>query len=136
MTLSSAASHIILFDGECKLCSAWVPFVIKRDPNAKFKFCSVQSPKGQLLLNAIGLPTDSYETMVLIVNQQPFFKSEAFFKITKELSYPWPLINAFRLFPLKLRDWGYDRIALNRYRLFGRNNYCIIPTSDIRERFL
>ncbi|NVJ67314.1 MAG: DUF393 domain-containing protein [Gammaproteobacteria bacterium] len=127
---------MILFDGECKLCSAWVPFVIKRDPNAVFKFCSVQSPKGQELLANLGLATDHFETMVLLLDQKPYYKSEAFFKITQQLKKPWPLVNILRFFPLRLRDWIYDRIALNRYRLFGRHNYCMIPTKQILQRFV
>lgn len=134
--MSQTPERIILFDGECKLCSAWVPFVVQRDPEALFKFCSVQSPQGQELLKSIGLPTQSFETMVLLVDGKPFYRSEAFFKVTKQLSKPWPLINILRIFPLKLRDWVYDRIALNRYRIFGRHNYCMIPTQALKERFL
>lgn len=127
---------IILFDGECKLCSAWVPFVIKRDPDAVFKFCSVQSPKGQELLSAYGLGTDHFETMVLIKGDRAYFRSEAFFEIIKQLKKPWPWLRVLRVFPLRFRDWCYDRIALNRYKLFGKHNYCMIPSKEIQDRFL
>lgn len=132
----SSCDNIILFDAECKLCSAWVPFVIKRDPKAHFKFCSVQSPKGQALLKSLGLATDNFSTMVLLRNGEPFYRSEAFFQVTDKLTKPWPLLKLLRVFPLKFRDWVYDRIALNRYKLFGRHNYCVIPTQELQERFL
>lgn len=127
---------IILFDGECKLCSAWVPFVINRDPDAAFKFCSVQSPKGQELLSDLSLDTDNFETMVLIDDGVAYFRSEAFFKIIKRLTKPWPWLTVFRIFPLALRDWCYDRIALNRYELFGKHTYCMLPSKEIMDRFL
>ena len=127
---------IILFDGECVLCSKWVPFVIKRDPKARFKFCSVQSPKGQKLLKSLGLPTKEYQTMVLLKDGTPYYRSEAFFEVIKDLKKPWPWLQVFRVFPLKFRDWVYNRIALNRYKLFGKHNYCMIPTKDISDRFI
>lgn len=127
---------IILFDGECVLCSKWVPFVIKRDPKARFKFCSVQSPKGQKLLKSLGLPTQDYQTMVLLKGDTPHYRSEAFFEVIKELKQPWPWLLIFRVLPLKLRDWLYNRIALNRYKLFGKHSYCMIPTKDITDRFI
>ena len=129
-------SSVILFDGECVLCSKWVPFVIKRDPNAYFKFCSVQSPKGQELLKSIGLPTTDYQTMVLLKDNTPYYRSEAFFEVIKDLNKPWPWLRLFRVFPLVCRDWLYNRIARNRYKLFGKHNYCMIPTRDISNRFI
>lgn len=127
---------IILFDGECKLCSTWVPFVIKRDPDAIFKFCSVQSPKGQELLSMHGLDTDNFETMVLIVDEKALFRSEAFFEIIKQLQRPWPWLRVLRIFPVVFRDWCYDKIAKNRYKLFGKHDYCMIPSKEIMDRFL
>ncbi|GAA4350747.1 thiol-disulfide oxidoreductase DCC family protein [Kangiella taiwanensis] len=134
--MQSNFSGIILFDGECVLCSKWVPFVIKRDDKAEFKFCSVQSPKGQELLNSLGLPTEDYQTMVLLKDGTPYYRSEAFFEVIKDLNKPWPWLRIFRVFPKKFRDWVYDRIALNRYKLFGKHNYCMIPTKDITDRFI
>ena len=127
---------IILFDGECVLCSKWVPFVIERDPKARFKFCSVQSPKGQKLLKSLGLPTKDYQTMVLLKDGAPYYRSEAFFEVIKDLNKPWPWLRVLRIFPLTFRDWIYNRIALNRYKLFGKHNYCMIPTKDISDRFI
>ncbi|GAA4362690.1 thiol-disulfide oxidoreductase DCC family protein [Kangiella marina] len=126
----------ILFDGECVLCSKWVPFVIKRDPNEHFKFCAVQSPKGREMLQSLGLPTHSYETMVLIKNGTPYYRSEAFFEVIKDLKTPWPWLRVLRVFPLSFRDWVYDRIALNRYKLFGKHDYCMVATEELSDRFI
>ncbi|WP_370515631.1 thiol-disulfide oxidoreductase DCC family protein [Kangiella sp. HZ709] len=134
--MTNIKGRIILFDSECKLCSAWVPFVIKRDLHQQFKFCSVQSPKGQQFLESFGLDTQEFETMVLIKNGHPIYKSEAFFNITKHLENPWPMLNLLRVFPLAMRDWLYDRVALNRYKIFGRHNFCMIPTKAIQQRFI
>jgi predicted DCC family thiol-disulfide oxidoreductase YuxK len=129
-------NSIILFDGECVLCSKWVPFVIKRDPKAQFKFCSVQSPKGQEFLESVGLSTKEYQTMVLLKDGTPYYRSEAFFEVINKLNKPWPWLRVFRVFPLTFRDWVYNRIALNRYKLFGKHKYCMIPTKDITDRFI
>lgn len=82
------------------------------------------------------MPTDNFETMVLLDNDKPYYKSEAFFLITNELKKPWPWLKGLQIFPISFRNWTYDRIALNRYKLFGRHNYCMIPTQDIVERFV
>lgn len=83
-----------------------------------------------------GLDTENFETMVLIVDDEAHFRSEAFFEIMKQLKKPWPWLRFLRIFPVGFRDWCYDRIALNRYKLFGKHNYCMIPSKEIMDRFL
>lgn len=129
--------HIILFDGVCNLCSGWVSFVYKRDITGCIKFVSVQSETGQQLLMWCGLPIDRFETMVYIENGQAYFKSDAFLRIIKWLSLPWPYISIVGALVFKpVRDWGYDRIALNRYHLFGKRTTCMIPSGQLASRFL
>lgn len=129
--------RIILFDGVCNLCAAWVQFVIKRDPNAQFTFASVQSPQGQALLAWCGLPTNQYDTMVYIENGQAFFRSTAFFKIVCQFNAAWRLFTVLgSIVPTVIRDWLYDRIALNRYRLFGQREVCLMPSASLTSRFL
>ncbi len=129
--------HIILFDGVCNLCSGWVSFVYKRDVAKRFKFVSVQSETGNQLLIWCGLPTDHFDTMVYIENGHAYFKSDAFLQIVKWLCLPWPCL-AFIGTPLpkSIRDWLYDRIALNRYYLFGKTASCMIPSDQLATRFL
>lgn len=128
--------HIILFDGICNLCSNWVQFVYQRDPQANFRFASVQSPTGQTLLTWCGLPTTHYKTMVYIERGEPHFKSDAFLRIVRLLRKPWPILTIGQLLPTYLRDWAYDRIALNRYQLFGKRPTCFLPTGELAGRFI
>jgi len=128
--------RIILFDGVCNLCSGWVQFVYQRESQAHFKFVSVQSETGQMLLQWSGLPTDRYETMVYIEHGQAYFKSDAFLQIVSLLKKPWPLINTGKFIPKFMRDWMYDRVARNRYRLFGRRKLCMLPSKPLKQRFL
>jgi predicted DCC family thiol-disulfide oxidoreductase YuxK len=130
-------SRIILFDGVCNLCAAWVQFVVKRDPQGQFKFASVQSPQGQALLAWCGLPVTQFETMVYIHNGQASFKTTAFFHIVRQFNRAWLVFAKVSQFmPLVIKDWLYDRIALNRYRLFGQRNVCLMPSAQLMSRFL
>jgi predicted DCC family thiol-disulfide oxidoreductase YuxK len=134
---ASADGHpVILYDGVCVLCSAVVQLIIRHDPNARFRFASVQSEPGRRLLAGRGLPLDSWDSFVLIEDGAAYLKSTAFFRIVPHLSGLWPALALGRLLPRALRDWLYDRIARNRYRLFGRRQSCMVPTPEIRARFL
>ncbi len=132
----SENDHVILFDGVCKLCHGWSRFIIKHDRKHVFKLATVQSVQGQAILQHFGLPTDHFDTMLYIENHQAFEKSTAFLKIVKKLPYPIKLLQVCYVVPRFIRDWFYDRIALNRYRLFGKYNECLLPTADHNSRFL
>ena len=128
--------RVILFDGVCKLCNAWSNFIIEKDKRRKFKLCSVQSAEGQEILNYFNFPTEYFETMLYVEGNTMYQKSNAFFRIMLLLGMPWKLLNVFKIFPKCLRDWLYDRIALNRYKLFGKYDYCILPTADHKQRYI
>jgi predicted DCC family thiol-disulfide oxidoreductase YuxK len=129
---------VILFDGVCKLCNAWSNFIIKYDVKKKFKLASVQSDEGKAILKHFGYPIDFYETMLVVEGDGPhcFEKSDAFFAVVKKLNFPWKFLMVFKVIPLPLRDWLYSRIALNRYKLFGKFDYCALPTPDHEDRYL
>ena len=128
---------IILFDGVCNLCAAWVQFVVKRDPQGLFKFASVQSPEGRALLTWCGLPTTQFDTMVYIENGQAYYKTQAFFKIVAQFNWAWRVFaKVSQIMPVVIRDWLYDRIAQNRYRLFGKRDVCLMPNAQLNQRFL
>lgn len=130
-------SHpVILFDGVCKLCNGWAKFIMRVDKGYQFKLCSVQSEKGQELLRQYGYPQDYFETMLLIADGQAYQKSLAFLLIMKKLGLPFSLLYVLKFIPAFIRDWGYDRIALNRYRLFGKYQSCPINFSLDEKRFL
>jgi predicted DCC family thiol-disulfide oxidoreductase YuxK len=126
----------LLFDGVCNLCNGWVRFVIARDPAARLRLAAVQSPAGQAILAACGLSTEDFDTMVFVEGGKAYFKSTAFLRAVRYLSSPWPWLAAGLAVPRPLRDWLYDRLARNRYRLFGRQESCMMPTPEIRSRFL
>lgn len=128
--------QVILFDGVCKLCNAWSNFIIKHDVQKKFKLASVQSDEGKALLIHFGYPADFYETMLVVIGNRCFEKSDAFFTVMGQLNFPWKLLIIFRVIPLILRNWLYDRIALNRYAIFGKYDFCSLPLPDHGERYL
>ena len=127
---------VILFDGVCKLCNAWSKFIIRYDKKRIFKLASVQSPEGQLILDYFKFPTDYFETMLYIEDGACYEKSDAFFMIISKLEFPWRMFIIFKFFPRLIRDWVYDRIALNRYKLFGKYDHCLLATPDHENRFL
>jgi predicted DCC family thiol-disulfide oxidoreductase YuxK len=128
--------QIIMFDGVCKLCNGWSRFIIRFDTHKKFKLCAVQSDEGQAILKWFGYPTDEFETMLLVQGNRVLEKSDSFLAIAGQLPFPWKASCVFKLFPRRLRDWCYDRIALNRYKIFGKYDLCILATADHEGRFL
>lgn len=128
--------RVVLFDGVCKLCAAWARFLIRFDRHHAFKLCAVQSAEGQTILSFYRMPTDRFETMALIEGPTLHTRSDAFFGVMRRLPFPWPLVFMFAVVPRPVRDWLYDRIALNRYRLFGRFEHCMLPAPDHERRFL
>ncbi len=127
---------VVLFDGVCKLCNGWAKFLIRHDADRRVRLATVQSPEGQLLLAWAGLPVNEFDTMAVIRNTHYWVRSDAFFEVIAQLPAPWPLLRALRVCPRPIRDWLYDRIALNRYRLFGKHEVCPLLTADHKKRFL
>ena len=128
--------RVILFDGVCKLCNAWGNFIIKNDKKHSFKLCSVQSSEGQEILRHFNFSTEHFETMLCVEGNKFYQKSDAFFRVIYILGMPWSLPYIFKVLPKALRDWLYDRIALNRYTLFGKYDFCSLPTADHENRYL
>ncbi len=126
----------ILYDGVCVLCSRVVRFIIRHDRAVRFRFASMQSEAGQRVLARHGLPLDGWDSFVLVEDGAAYLKSTAFLRIVARLSGPWPVLAVARFLPEGLRDRLYDLIARNRYRLFGRRESCMVPTPEVRARFL
>ncbi|MGG1878835.1 thiol-disulfide oxidoreductase DCC family protein [Paenibacillus sp. 7541] len=127
---------IVLIDGVCHLCQGLTRFIIQRDPDGYFHFASLQSEAGQELLRQGGLPEDMSETMVLIEDGTYYTRSTAALRIVRRLRFPWPLLYIAVTVPRPLRNQLYRMVARNRYRWFGKSEECLIPTPDIRRRFL
>ena len=127
---------VVLFDGVCNLCNGAVRFVIERDPGACFKFAALQSPTGRELLARCGVPPDGLETMVLVEGERCYTQSDSALRIAAKLGGAWPLLGVLRLLPRRLRDRGYRVLADNRYNWFGKRESCMVPTQELRARFL
>ncbi len=128
--------RIILFDGVCNLCNSSVNFVIDRDTQQYFKFASLQSEFGQQQVKRIGGDPSQLNSIVLIEGDRFYRKSTAALRIARKLTGGWPLLYAFIVIPPFVRDVVYDFIAKNRYRWFGKEATCRIPTPELSHRFL
>ncbi len=133
---SQTADKVVLFDGVCRLCSAWARFLIRCDRKKQLRLASVQSDAGQSILESHGFPTGSFHTMLFFDNGVLYERSSAFIRVMTALPMPWKLASVVRIIPLQIRDWVYDRIARNRYRLFGRFDVCAVPPPDHEGRYL
>ncbi|MFC3748508.1 thiol-disulfide oxidoreductase DCC family protein [Paenibacillus sp. GCM10012306] len=127
---------VVLIDGVCHLCQGLVRFIIPRDPDAKFMFAPLQSEIATGLLRDGGLEPGKLDTVVLVENGRYYTESAAALRIARGLRFPWPLAYVFILVPRSLRDILYRYVARNRYRWFGRDEQCLLPTPEIRKRFL
>lgn len=135
-TLPNPDAPILLFDGVCNLCNASVQWILTHDPAGKFKFAALQSETGQAILQRHGLGTEKFNTVVLVVNDQIFLRSDAPLEIARLLGGGWRLFYIFKILPRFLRDAAYNLIALNRYRWFGHLEECMLPRPEWKERFL
>ncbi|GAB3913961.1 DUF393 domain-containing protein [Larkinella knui] len=128
--------EIIVFDGVCTLCNSAVNFIIDHDPQNRFRFVALQSKTGRELLSRYPPAGGPVDSIVLIKEGRSYVKSDAALAIARQLSGAWPGLAVFRILPRFLRDFGYDLIARNRYRFFGREDACRIPTPALKARFL
>lgn len=127
---------VVLFDGVCNLCNGVVQFLIPRDPSGRLRFASLQSEAGQTLLERHDLPTEDFDSIVLVDGDRVYTKSAAVIRIAELLGWPYRVARLGRLLPSRLRDWLYDVVAANRYDWFGRRDRCMVPDEDVRDRFL
>lgn len=127
---------LIVFDGECVLCSHFFQFMLRHDRAQRFSFATAQSALGQQLYRERGLPTDDFETNLVIVDGQTYQRLDAFAAAMRALPGLWWILGLCRFLPLWLKDPMYHAVARNRYRLFGRTETCLVPDADLRARFL
>ena len=127
---------IILFDGVCNLCNGSVQFVIKKDHQKFFKFAALQSDFAQDFLDKQGLNPNELKSIILIDGEQVYTQSDAALNILKALKGYQFTAKFLLLFPRFLRDFVYRIIAKNRYQWFGKKQQCMVPTPELRSRFL
>jgi predicted DCC family thiol-disulfide oxidoreductase YuxK len=124
---------VILFDGVCNLCNATVKIVLQNEARPLFQFASLQSEAGRALVAKHHITADS---IVLVDGDRVFVRSAAALRIARHLRFPWKLFAAFWIVPWPLRDLVYVAIARSRYAVFGKSDACMVPTADMRARFL
>lgn len=128
---------VILFDGVCNLCNRSVQFVIKRDRNDLFRFAALQSEAGEKLVKERGIDTSKVDSIILIEPGIAYYvKSEAALRIARSLSGIWPVFGVFLWLPGAFRDFFYDLVAKNRYKMFGKQDACMVPTPELKNKFL
>ena len=127
---------LVVFDGVCVLCSHFAQFILARDRDFAFRLTTAQSPLGQALFRHYGLDTETFDTNLVLIDGRAYGKLDTLAAVGARLGGGWRALSVLRIIPRPAGDWLYDRIARNRYRLFGRHDRCMIPEPHWRERFL
>nr|WP_157486194.1 thiol-disulfide oxidoreductase DCC family protein [Flavobacterium sp. Leaf359] len=128
---------IILFDGVCNLCDSSIQFIIKHDKKDIFRFVALQSEIGLEIINHIGIDTSKIDSILLYEpGKAYYYKAEAALKIAKELGGIYTAISWFSILPNFLTNTVYDYIARNRYKWYGKKEACMIPTPELKAKFL
>jgi predicted DCC family thiol-disulfide oxidoreductase YuxK len=126
---------LVVFDGVCVLCSRSMRFIAARD-HGQLRFVAAQSPLGAALYRHFKLDPVAFETVLLIENGRAMAKLDAFAGLARLMGGGWHAARCMRLLPNTPADWLYDRIAKNRYALFGRHDQCIRPDASWQNRVL
>tara|TARA_R110002110_G_scaffold165869_1_gene366185 strand:+ start:67 stop:483 length:417 start_codon:yes stop_codon:yes gene_type:complete len=128
---------LILFDGVCNLCNSSVQYVIKHDKNNVFLFTALQSEVGQNIVKHYNIDTSRVDSILLYTPGKGIqYKSTAALKVASQLGFPINLLTIFLIVPKVIRNWVYDFIAKNRYKWFGKKDACMIPTPELKSKFL
>ncbi|MBF4505213.1 DUF393 domain-containing protein [Flavobacterium sp. JLP] len=128
---------IILFDGVCNLCDGAVQFIIKHDKKDIFRFVALQSKLGKDICNYICVDQNKIDSIILYnPGVAYYYKSSAVLEIGNDLGGFYSLVSVFKILPEKLRNYIYDYIAKNRYKWYGKKESCMIPTPELKARFL
>ncbi|WP_342599338.1 DCC1-like thiol-disulfide oxidoreductase family protein [Psychrobacillus sp. FSL H8-0483] len=126
---------IVLFDGECNFCDASVQFIIARDPLGYFHFAALQSEIGEELQKKHQIPAN-FDGVLVIENNTVYHSSDAALYICKHLKGMWKVFYIFKIVPKTFRNALYKIFANNRYKWFGKKDSCMIPSPEVRNRFL
>lgn len=128
---------LILFDGVCNLCNASVQYVIKHDKKNVFLFAALQSDIGKYIIKAYHIDTNKTDSILLYTPKKGMdYKSTAALKIAQHLKFPINAMAVFIIIPAFIRNWVYDYIAKNRYKWYGKKESCMIPTPELKSKFL
>ncbi len=126
---------IVMFDGECNFCDSSVQFIIARDPKAYFQFAALQSQVGMELKEKYNI-SNEIDSFILIKNGQVYKYSDGALEVCKHLKGFWKALSILKAVPRPIRNRVYKYIAKNRYKWFGKKDECMIPSPEVRNRFL
>lgn len=129
------SNNIVLFDGACNLCHKSVQFIIRNDPKVTFQFAALQSSFGERLIREHDYSV-KMDSLILFENSHLHDKSSAALRIARRLNGLWPVFYLFIIVPKPIRDYFYDLIAKNRYKIFGEKEICSFPNSVDHKRFI
>ena len=129
------AERIVFFDGVCNLCDSAVQFIIRHDAKKKFKFASLQSEYAQKTIPQF-VADPNFQSIVFKDGNHVFLRSTAALRIARQLDWPFPIFFVLIIIPPFLRNFVYRFIAKNRYRWFGKKESCMLPSSELKDRFL
>jgi len=132
----TCSKPIVLFDGVCNFCNYWVNFAIKRDRKKKLLFTPMQGKTASQLLLDHKIKATSLSSVIIIDDGIAYTHSSAAIRICKHLNGGWKLFYGLIIIPKFIRDALYNIIACNRYKWFGKKESCVVPTPELRERFL
>ena len=127
---------IILFDGVCNLCNTSINFVIRKDKKDCFRFAALQSEVGKEYTTKFKINSTETDSIILIDQEKVYVKSTAALYIAKSLSGAYPLLFGFIIIPKFIRNWVYDFVARNRYKWYGKKESCMVPTPELKAKFL
>lgn len=136
LTERLAGKNLVVFDGECVLCSGFFRFLVWADRDQHLHFALAQSEFGEALYDHYGLKADDYDTNLVIIDGKLHERLHGVFMCMKVLGWPWRALCVFAKLPDVFLDWLYYKVARNRYRLFGRRDGCLVPSGDVMERFV
>ena len=133
--MTSNSAPIWLYDGVCVLCSGGVRYTLRHERDHEIRFVAIQSQEGRALAQDHGIDPDEPDSFLFIENGRALAKSDGVLALTRHLNGPARLLLLGKALPKRWRDWLYDRVARNRYRLFGEKDTCEIPAPATRHRF-
>ncbi len=134
--IPETSAPIVLYDGVCGFCNQSVQLILRNDREGRFRFAALQSEVGQALLRRHGLPTDDFDTFVLVEEGRAYLRSTGALRVARRMDGAWKLLSALTVVPGPVRDFFYALFARNRYRIFGRLDACMLPPPEVRSRFL
>jgi len=127
---------IVLFDGVCNFCNYWVNFMIKHDKKGLLRFASLQGEYGQKMQSKFNLDKTKLDSVILVSNNKVYFYSDAVIGIGQQLGGIFKLAVILKIIPRSIRDYLYKFVAKNRYRWFGQRDSCMMPSQEVKNKFL